>query len=97
MNHFKRAFAISLSGIMLFLLLVFSFELINLSVEKSGFSSGEVFFVEFEENIFSGEILGRKFSANFSPVFEFFPRLRFLRFFIPPVIRIGFIIIGAVF
>ena len=77
MNHFKRAFAISLSGIMLFLLLVFSFELINLSVEKSGFSSGKVLLFELEEKVF--------------------PRLRFLRFFIPPVIRIGFIIIGAVF
>ena len=97
MNHFKRAFAISLSGILLFLLLVFSFELINLSVEKSGFSSGKVLLFELEEKVFSGEILGRKFSADFSPVFEFFPKLRFLRFFIPPVIRIGFIIIGAVF
>ena len=97
MKDFKRAFIISLSGILLLLLLVFSFEFINLTVAKSGFSSGEVLFLEFEKNIFSGEILGKKFSADFSPVFEFLPKLRVLRFFMPPFIRLGIIIIGTVF
>ena len=97
MNHFKRAFGLTLAVIILLFFLVFSFELINKTLAKSGFSSGEVLLLEFEENVFSGEILGRKFSADFSPVFEFLPKLRFLRFLVPPVIRLGVLIIGSVF
>lgn len=97
LKDFKRAFIISLSGILLFLLLVFSFEFINQTVSESGFSSGEVLLFEFRENIFSGEILGKKFSADFSAITEFLPKLRFLQILIPPVIRLGIIILGAVF
>lgn len=97
MFDFKRAFFITLSSVFLVLLLVFAFELINRSTEKSGFSSGEVFDFSVAENVFSGEIFGRKFSADLSPAVEFFPKLRFLGFFLPPFIRLGFIIIWAVF
>ncbi len=92
MFYFKRSFWIALSSVLLVLLLVFAFELINRSTEKSGFSSGEVFAFSLDENVFSGEIFGRKFSADFSPFSEFFPKLRFLGFFLPPFIRLGIII-----
>ncbi len=95
MNRFKRAFGVSLAAIILLLFLVFSFELINKTLAKSGFSSGEVLLLELEENVFSGEILGRKFFADFSPALEFLPKLRFLRFLLPPFIRLGFLIVGA--
>ena len=97
MNHFKRAFGLTLAVIVLLFFLVFSFELINKTLAKSGFSSGEVLLLEFEEKVFSGEILGQEFSADLSPVFEILPKLRFLRFFVPPVIRLGFLIVGSVF
>ena len=97
MRDFKRAFGLTLAVIVLLFFLVFSFELINKTLAKSGFSSGEVLLLEFEEKVFSGEILGQKFSADFSPAFEFLPKLRFLRFLVPPVIRLGFLIIGSVF
>ena len=97
LKDFKRAFIISVSGILLFFLLVFSFEFINETVSKSGFSSGEVLFLEFRENVFSGEILGKKFSADFSAAAEFLPKIRFLQILLPPVIRLGIIIAGAVF
>lgn len=89
MRDFKRAFGICLSVILLFFVLVFAFEMTNRVIEKSGFSSGEVFDFRFEEEVFSGEILGRKFSADFSSVSEFLPKLRFLRFLLPPFIRFG--------
>ena len=97
MKDFRRAFGTALAVIFLLFFLVFSFELINRNLAESGFSSGEVLLFEFEENIFSGEILGRKFSADFSPALEFLPRLRVLRFFLPPFIRLGFLIMGSVF
>ena len=82
--------------ILIFFVLVFAFEMTNRVIEKSGFSSGEVFDFSFEENVFSGEIFGRKFSADFSPAFEFLPKLRFLRFLLPPFIRLGTVIFGIV-
>ena len=87
MRDFKRAFGICLSVILLFFVLVFAFEMTNRVIEKSGFSSGEVFDFRFEKEVFSGEILGRKFSADFSYASEFIPKLRFLRFLLPPFIR----------
>ena len=96
MNHFKRAFGLTLAVIILLFFLVFSFELINKTLAKSGFSSGEVLLFEFDENVFSGEILGQKFSADFSPVLEFLPKLRFLRFLVPPVIRLGVLMVSEV-
>ena len=89
MRDFKRAFGICLSVILLFFVLVFAFEMTNRVIEKSGFSSGEVFDFRFDEEVFSGEILGRKFSADLSPALEFLPKLRFLRFLLPPFIRFG--------
>lgn len=96
MRDFKRAFGLTLAVIVLLFFLVFSFELINKTLAKSGFSSGEVLLLEFEEKGFSGEILGQKFSADFSPVLEFLPKLRFLRFLVPPVIRLGVLIVSEV-
>ena len=93
MRDFKRAFGLTLAVIILLFFLVFSFELINKTVSKSGFSSGEVILFEFEKNVFSGEILGQKFSADFSPVFEFLPKLRVLKFLVPPVIRLGILMV----
>ncbi len=97
MNRFKRAFGLTLAVIILLLFLVFSFELINKAVSKSGFSSGEVLLFEFDENVFYGEFLGRKFSADLSPALEFLPRLRVLRFFLPPFIRLGFLAFLLIF
>ncbi len=96
MREFKRAFGICLSVILLFFVLVFAFEMTNRVVEKSGFSSGEVFDFRFEEEVFSGEILGRKFSADFSPALKILPKLRFLRFLLPPFIRFGAIILKMI-
>ena len=96
MNHFKRAFGLTLAVIILLFFLVFSFELINKTLAKSGFSSGEVLLFEFDENVFYGEILGRKFSADLSPAFEFLPKLRFLRFLVPPIIRLGVLMVSEV-
>ena len=93
MRDFKRAFGLTLAIIILLFFLVFSFELVNKTVLKSGFSSGEVLLLEFEENVFSGEILGRKFSADFSPALDFLRSLQFLRFLVPPFIRLGFLIL----
>ena len=96
MRDFKRAFGLTLAIIILLFFLVFSFELINRTLGESGFSSGEVLSFEIKEAVFSGEILGRKFSADFSPAFEVFPKLRFLRFLVPPFIRLGFFIAKTV-
>ena len=96
MQDFKRAFGITLSVIILLFALVFAFELTNRIIAESGFSSGEVFDFEFEENVFSGEVFGRKFSADFSPFFGFLPKMRFLLFFLPPFIRFGIIVLGTV-
>ncbi len=97
MSDLKRAFAAAFAIIILALIMLFAFELINETVSKSGFSSGEVFVFEFEKNIFSGEIFGRKFSANLSPFAEFLPKLGFLLFLFPPFIRLGFILVWALF
>lgn len=94
MSDFKRAFGMTLSVIILLFVLVFAFELTNRIIAESGFSSGEVFDFEFEENVFSGEVFGRKFSADLSPVFGFLPKLRFLRFFLPPFARLFIILWG---
>lgn len=77
--------------------MIFAFELINKNVSESGFSSGEVLLLEFDENIFSGEIFGRAFSFDFSPLIKFLPGLRLLIFILPPFIRIGFILLGVLF
>lgn len=77
--------------------MIFAFELINKNVSESGFSSGEVLLLEFDENIFSGEIFGRDFSFDFSPLIKFFPGLRLWIFILPPFIRIGFILLGVLF
>ena len=97
MRDFKRAFGLTLAIIILLFFLVFSFELINKTLAKSGFSSGEVLLFEIEENVFSGEILGQEFSADLSPVFEFLPKLRVLRFLVPPVIRLGVLAVETLF
>ena len=97
MRDFKRAFGLTLAIIILLFFLVFSFELINRTLGKSGFSSGEVLSFEIKEAVFSGEILGRKFSADLSPALEFLPRLRFLRFLVPPFIRLGVLIAATLF
>ena len=96
-EYFKRAFALSLSVLVLFLVLVFAFELTDRTVEKSGFSSGEVLDFSFDENVFSGEILGRKFSADFSPAVAFLPRLRIFSIFLPPFIKLGIILLSFLF
>lgn len=96
MNDFKRAFGLTLAVIILLFFLVFSFELINRTVSKSGFSSGEVLVLKLEETVFWGEILGRKFYFDFSPAINFLPRLRVLRFLVPPFIRLGVVFLRAV-
>lgn len=94
MSDFKRAFGIAFSVIILLLVLIFAFELTNRIIVKSGFSSGEIFDFEFKDNVFSGEVFGRKFSADFSPFFSFLPNLRFLLFLLPPFIRLFIILLG---
>ena len=96
MNDFKRAFGLTLAVIILLFFLVFSFELINRTVSKSGFSSGEVLVLKLEETVFWGEILGRKFYFDFSLAINFLPRLRALRFLVPPFIRLGVVFLRAV-
>lgn len=77
--------------------MIFAFELINLNISESGFSSGEVFVFSFDEGVFSGEFFGRKFSFDFSvfgkilSVFGYFfvllpPFLQLLLRFLPSVL-----------
>lgn len=78
------------------LFLVFSFELINRTVIESGFSSGEVLSLDFEESVLDLEFLGRKFSLDFSAFSEITERLLPLRFLLPPFMRLGFSVIDIV-
>ena len=81
--------------ILLLIILVFAFELINRNISESGFSSGEVFDFSFEHDVFYGEIFGRKFSANLSPLIRSLPYLENLLLFLPPFVQL--ILCGAVF
>ncbi|MBQ7874268.1 MAG: hypothetical protein IJ306_03780 [Oscillospiraceae bacterium] len=75
MTHFGRALFVTLAAIILVLTAVLAFELINESISKSGFSSGEVLVFQYEEGVFSGEIMGREFSADISPLLGALPVL----------------------
>ena len=88
MFDFKRAFFITLSSVFLVLLLVFAFELINRSTEKSGFSSGEVFVFSFDEGVFSGEFFGRKFSFDFSAFGKILSLFGYFFVLLPPFLQL---------
>ncbi len=90
-GYFKRAFAVAFSAAVLFIVLVFAFELVNRRTEKSGFSSGEVFSLAYEEPFLSGEFFGEEFSVDFS---LFLKALSFGKNFLillPPFIRFFFV------
>ena len=79
-----RIFAIWLIFVFAVLIAVLGFEFVNKTVSKSGFSSGEVFEFEEENGVIEGEILGRKFSADISPLYSFLPHFKKLFFLLPP-------------
>ena len=87
MAAFRRAFAISICAVFLVFMLVFGFELVNRSVSKSGFSSGEVLVFELKNQAFSGEILGRRFLFDLSGIYAFFSFLEKLCFLLPAPAR----------
>lgn len=84
MKDFARALFVAFSSIILVLGLVFAFELVNKTVSKSGFSSGEVFVIETENETINGEVLGKKFSFDVSFANEFFSFAEKLTLILPP-------------
>ena len=92
MLNFRRAFFIALSVTVLLFVLFFGFELINATVEKSGFSSGEVTSFSFSEGVLFGEVLGENFLLDFSEVGNILLKTRFLMWLLPPFLRILFFI-----
>lgn len=97
MVHFGRAFVVSLSVIILVLISVLALELINENIAKSGFSSGEVFVVEGGEGVVFGEILGKKFVFDFSPVIGFIPVLEKFCLLLSPCSRLLIRVIALAF
>ena len=92
MLYFKRAFFIALAVTLLLFVLVFGFELINASIEKSGFSSGEVSSFSFSDGVLAGEIMGEKFSVDFSSIGNVLSKTKFLIWLLPPFLRVLFFI-----
>lgn len=88
MFHFKRALGVTLAVVALVLVLVLGFELINLHISKSGFSSGEVFVFEHGEDFISGEVLGRSFYADTVPIKTVFSYAGKLMVFLPPPVKL---------
>lgn len=87
MSYFKRAFFVALWSIILVLILVLGFEAVNISAEKSGFSSGNVFVFSAEEGSFSGEIFGESFFADTAFLEKAKPVLKIAAIFLPPPIK----------
>ena len=87
MVYFRRSLFLTLWVIGLVLVLVLGFYLVNLSAEKSGFSSGEVLVFDSGEDSFSGEIFGEKFSFDFSVMEKYIPVLKTAAVFLPPPIK----------
>lgn len=90
-----RSFFVTVSVIFLVLVLVFGFELVGTALEKSGFSSGAVFDSEYSAGVFSGEILGNRFSLDFSPLFIIGAMLGKLLFLLPPPLVMLIKLFGA--
>ena len=88
LNSFMRAFAISLAAVILLFLTFFSFEVINMTVEKSGFSSGAVFEFLAEGDLFKIEFLGRKFFFDISPFSKILSIAEGFLILLPPVLRL---------
>ena len=88
MSQFKRALGLTLSVIILIFILVFAFELINTVTKQSGFSSGEVFAFDYSESILSGEVMGRKFRLDFSPLISALPVLEKATLLLPPPVQV---------
>lgn len=84
MIHFIRSLFMTLTVTAVVLTAVLAFEYINENVSKSGFSSGEVLSFGYEEGVFSGEIMGEKFSADISPALKFLPVLENFALLLPP-------------
>lgn len=82
--RYIRIFSIWLIFVVTALILVLGFELVNSIVEESGFSSGKVFAYEEEEGRIEGEFLGRKFSADISPVLSVLPYADNILLLLPP-------------
>ena len=96
-GYFKRAFAVAFTAAVLFIVLVFAFELINRRTEKSGFSSGEFFAADYNEPYLSGEFFGEEFIIDFSPVLKaaFFGKN--LLIVVPPFLRFPLLFIFSQF
>lgn len=90
-GYFKRAFAVAFSVIVLFIVLVFAFELINRRTEKSGFSSGEFLLLDYKEPYFFGEVFGREFYFDLSLPLKILSAARDFLFVFPPFIRFFFL------
>lgn len=84
MTHFIRSLFVTLTTAALVLAFVLAVSFINEIISESGFSSGEVLVLNFEKGLFSGEALGKKFSADLSPVLNLIPVLEKYAIFLSP-------------
>lgn len=81
---YLRIFAVWLIFVFAVLVMMLGFEFVNKVTAESGFSSGEVFAFEQEGDMVSGEIFGKSFSADISPVSKAAPWLDNFALLLPP-------------
>lgn len=84
MKSFMRSFGLTLSVALIALSGVFAAGLISAAAESSGFSSGELLFIGFEDKILFGEALGQRFALDFAPALAFMQKLQPLAVLLPP-------------
>ena len=58
--------------------------LVSSAAESSGFSSGELLFIGFEDKILFGEALGQRFALDFAPALALMQKLQPLTVLLPP-------------
>lgn len=84
MRMFKRACGLTLAAAITLLAGLFAAEAVAEAAESSGFSSGELLFIGFEDKILFGEALGQRFALDFAPALAFMQKLQPLSVLLPP-------------
>lgn len=97
MAAFIRAFVLSLFSVVILIAFALGISAVSSEAFESGFSSGEFFEFEHEENVFSAEIFGRRFSADFSDFEKVFSAARFFAVFLPVPAQLLIRLFGAFF